>query len=54
MENFACDNKLLTTRKPRKSYAGECALQKDFTLLLGYRIQYLVKSSGTKPAEMHL
>lgn len=54
MANFACDNKLLMARKTRNSYAGLHAVQKDFMLLVGQRIQYLVKSSAAKHAEMHL
>lgn len=48
MANFACDNKLLTTRKTRESYAGECTLQTDFMLLVGRGLQYLVNPNATK------
>lgn len=48
MTNFACDNILLWAVNPRNSYEGLLSLQKDLVLMVGWRIQYLVKSSAAK------
>lgn len=54
MTNVTCGNKSLRAVNPRNSYEGLLALQKDFMLLVGWRIQYLVKSSAAKHETMHL